>query len=151
MPLRILLTGACPCAPYVLQVEIEGHRVLYIVRQGQSFGESVLTGRNRRSTERAATACDLFTLSAENLQKLFISRPREGRLLHQALLREHLRKVKLSNIALRLVISKLMDGESILSPGGTAQATSRQDVRARTAHARPTQPSPHPRILWPSH
>ena len=64
--------------------------MLYALRQGQSFGESVLTGRRRASTVRANTACEMYTISAEDLQDLFSRRPREGRLMHASLLREHM-------------------------------------------------------------
>ena len=83
-------------------------RVLYSVKQGQSFGESVLTGRKRSETMRSQTACDLFTISKDALQDLFSRRPREGRLMHQALLREHLRKEKMRALSLRIVMNKLL-------------------------------------------
>ena len=57
----------------VLRVAL-ADRVLYSVRMGQSFGESVLTGRRRNSTMRAVSSADMFTLSAENLQELFLRR-----------------------------------------------------------------------------
>ena len=38
-------------------------RVLYRIRQGQHFGEQVLTGRRRSATHRAAAACEIFAIT----------------------------------------------------------------------------------------
>jgi CRP-like cAMP-binding protein len=83
------------------------NKVLYTVRQGQSFGESVLTGRRRAATLRAVTHCEMYTISAGDLQDLFTRRPREGTFMHQALLLEHVRKEKKRALSLRMLINKL--------------------------------------------
>jgi CRP-like cAMP-binding protein len=82
-------------------------RVLYNVKAGQSFGESVLTGRRRASTIRAITPCEMYTVSRASLHELFNKRPREGRLMHAALLREHVRKEKMRALSLRMLMNKL--------------------------------------------
>ena len=83
------------------------NRVLYSVRHGQSFGESVLTGRRRAATVRAITPCEMYTISRASLHELFNRRPREGHLMHAALLREHMRKEKLRALSLRMLMNKL--------------------------------------------
>ncbi len=75
-------------------------RVLYRIRvegkgpdaHGVHFGESVLVGRRRSATHRAAVWCEMFTISGDDLGDLFRRRPREGKILYQALLKEHVRK-----------------------------------------------------------
>merc|ERR1712226_1554434 len=42
-------------------------RVLYRVKQGQHFGETVLTGRRRIATHRATLSCEMFVISADDL------------------------------------------------------------------------------------
>lgn len=54
-------------------------RVLYRVRHGQHFGETAITGRRRSATHRAASTCEMFVLSSDDLEELFNRRPREGR------------------------------------------------------------------------
>ena len=83
------------------------NRVLYSVKQGQSFGESVLTGRRRAATMRAISPCEMYTISATDLQSLFCKRPREGRLMHASLVREHNRKEKMRALSLRMLMNKL--------------------------------------------
>ena len=82
-------------------------RVLYRVKQGSFFGESVLTGRRRAATHRAATTCDLLIISSDDLEKLFAEHPREGKLIHQAVLKEHVRKERMRGISLRLLLNKM--------------------------------------------
>lgn len=82
-------------------------RVLYRIRQGHFFGESVLTGRRRPATHRAATACELFLLTRESLSELFQKRPQEGKLIHQKVMKEHVRKERMRNISLRLLLNRL--------------------------------------------
>jgi len=80
-------------------------RVLYRLRQGQHFGESVLTGKRRSATHRAGGACEMFVISSEDLKELFEKRPHEGRLIHAAVMKEHLRKERMRNLSLRLLIT----------------------------------------------
>jgi CRP-like cAMP-binding protein len=105
--------GAQPDGLYFLlkgSVEvISGYdgRVLYRVRQGQFFGETVLTGRRRVATHRAASSCEMYIVSADDLGELFRRRPDEGKLIYAAVLREYLRKQRLRNLSLRLLLNKL--------------------------------------------
>lgn len=91
-------------------------RVLYSVRQGQSFGESVLTGRQRSATVRAVVTSEMFTISADELQDLFLRRPREGRLMHQELFKEYICKEKTRALALRLFVNRMKLGSDAKSP-----------------------------------
>jgi CRP-like cAMP-binding protein len=83
-------------------------RVLYRVRQGQHFGEEVLTGKRRVATHRAAVSCEMFQISVEDLSELFRRRPAEGKVIHAAVLREHMRKERLRVLSLRLLRNKLV-------------------------------------------
>jgi len=80
-------------------------RILYRLRQGQHFGESVLTGKRRSATHRAQGACEMFVISSEDLKELFEKRPHEGRQIHAAVMKEHLRKERMRNLSLRLLIT----------------------------------------------
>lgn len=80
---------------------------LYHVRQGGSFGESVLTGRRRSSTMRAVVACDMYTIPKDDLRTLFREHPREGQIIRQQLLREHIRKEKMRQFALASLLERL--------------------------------------------
>ena len=91
-------------------------RVLYRIRNGSHFGESVLTGRRRSATHRAASSCEMFAISAEDLSELFEKHPTEGRIILEAVMREHKRKEQLRTLSLRLLINRL--GES--SPENSA-------------------------------
>jgi hypothetical protein len=88
-------------------------RVLYRIRQGSFFGESVLTGRRRSATHRAATACEFLLLSREALSELFARRPREGKLIHQTVMREHVRKERMRGISLRLLLNRMGPGMAL--------------------------------------
>lgn len=82
-------------------------RVLYRVRQGNHFGETTLTGRRRVATHRAVTACEIYLISSEDLTELFRRRPYEGKLIHAAVLREHIHKERLRGLSLRLLINNV--------------------------------------------
>jgi CRP-like cAMP-binding protein len=82
-------------------------RVLYRVRSGQHFGETVVTGRRRTATHRAAQSCEMLAVSSSDLQQLFSSRPAEARVIISAVLAEHHRKERLRNLSLRLLIKKI--------------------------------------------
>ena len=82
-------------------------RVLYRIRQGSFFGETVLTGRRQTATHRAATTCELLMISSEDLQQIFERHPREGKVIHSAVLREHVRKERLRGLSLRLLINRM--------------------------------------------
>lgn len=82
-------------------------RVLYRIRNGSHFGESVLTGRRRSATHRAASSCEMFAISSEDLSELFEKRPHEGRIILDSVMREHKRKEQLRTLSLRLLINHL--------------------------------------------
>lgn len=82
-------------------------RVLYRIRNGSHFGESVLTGRRRSATHRAASSCEMFVVSVEDLSKLFTERPTEGRIILEAVMREHKRKEQLRNLSLKLLVNRI--------------------------------------------
>jgi len=82
-------------------------RVLYRIKQGSFFGESILTGRRRAATHRAATTCDLLLISSEDLTTLLRDHPREGKLIHSAVLKEHVRKERMRGISLRLLLNRM--------------------------------------------
>ena len=83
-------------------------RSLYRIRPGEFFGESVLTGRRRSATHRALSMCEMLCISGADLAELFAKHPREGRLIHSAVLREHMRKEKMRNLSLRLLVNKIV-------------------------------------------
>jgi len=85
-------------------------RALYRLDQGAHFGESVLTGRRRSATHCAVSACEMFVISAADLSELFERRPREGRIIHKAVLLEYRRKEKLRTLGLRMLIGRLNNG-----------------------------------------
>jgi len=82
-------------------------RVLYRIRPGSFFGESVITGRRRAATHRAATTCEMFCISNSNLGELFGKNARLGRTIYTAILREHVRKERMRNLSLRLLINRM--------------------------------------------
>jgi len=88
-------------------------RVLYRIRQGNFFGESVLTGRRRSATHRAAMACEFLLLTRDALTELFARRPREGKLIHQTVMREHVRKERMRGISLRLLLNSMGPGMAL--------------------------------------
>ena len=104
------------CLFFLLRGSIEvisgyDSRVLYRVSEGSHFGETVLTGRRRVATHRAATSCEMFIISSEDLETLFKERPAECKLMRESVLTEHLRKERMHNLTLRLVINKLGSSE----------------------------------------
>lgn len=88
-------------------------RVLYRVRAGQHFGESVLTGRRRPATHRAAGMCEMLTISADDLSDLIHRRPKEGRLIVEEVLEEHKRKERLRNLSLKLTVNRLGEARGL--------------------------------------
>ena len=91
-------------------------RQLYRIRQRQSFGEEIVTGRPRATTHRAVTQCDLYSLSSEDLHDFFQTLDEmSARNFHKHLIREHKRKAKLRAVTLRIVVVQLQalgrDGE----------------------------------------
>ena len=82
-------------------------RVLYRMRAGTFFGEAVLTGRRRAAAHRAADTCDMLCISADDLRDLFSRRPREGRIIYHAVLTEHVRKERMRNLSLRLLVNRM--------------------------------------------
>ena len=83
-------------------------KVLYMITEGEYFGESVLTGRRRPATLRAAktAVCELYTISAEALEELFAKRPREGRIIYQNVMKELKRKELMRSLALRFTLGE---------------------------------------------
>ena len=82
-------------------------RVLYRVYRDMHFGETVVTGRRRVATHRAALSCEMYSITAADLTDLFIRRPREGRMIRKAVLVEQNRKERLRLLSLRLLINRL--------------------------------------------
>ena len=84
------------------------HRVLYVIEEGEFFGESVLTGRRRLATHRVAHGklSELFALSSTSLDELFTLRPREGRQVYDTVMKELHRKELMRNISLRLTLDR---------------------------------------------
>lgn len=82
-------------------------RVLYRIRAGSFFGESVLTGRRRAATHRAADTCEMLCISSDDLTKLFNKHPRAGKIIFHAVLHEHVRKERMRNLSLRLLVNQL--------------------------------------------
>ena len=62
-------------------------RPLFQVVSGQFFGESVITGRRRESTCVANSACEMLSLSFEDLEELFTKFPAEGQKTCQAVMK----------------------------------------------------------------
>jgi len=85
----------------------EQARVLYRIRQENHFGETTVIGRRRVATHRAVTPCEIYLISTEDLMKLFRRRPVEGKLIHAAVLREHVHKERLRGLSLRLLMNNL--------------------------------------------
>jgi len=108
-------------------------RVLYRLQQGAHFGESVLTGRRRSATYRAGSPCELLALSASDLSGLFERRPREGRIIHRAVLEEYRRKEKLRQLSLRLLLGKVANGFTASGSGAADVAALRVQL-AWNAH-----------------
>ena len=85
-------------------------RVLFQVFAGSYFGESVLTGRRRESTYVAATWCETFSLSKDDLAGLFEQHPLAGQRVQHAVLAEYERKEKLRRNALSFLINSMQVG-----------------------------------------
>jgi CRP-like cAMP-binding protein len=103
---------ASTCLFFLIKGQVEvisgvDGRVLYRIQSGQFFGESVLTGRRRAASHRGAGACEMMIISTEDLQELFTRRPREGKIIYNAVLQEHVRKERMRNISLRLLMNRL--------------------------------------------
>ena len=82
-------------------------RVLYRVDSGSFFGEAVLTGRRRSATHRAALTCEMLLISGDDLRDLFAQYPREAKVIHSAVLKEHVRKERMRGLSLKLLINRL--------------------------------------------
>lgn len=95
-------------------------RVLHRIKAGNFFGESVITGRRRAATHRAASSCDMMCISGDDLSELFTKRPREGRVIHHAVLTEHLKKERMRNLSLRLLANRMEKGDGEQPLGAAA-------------------------------
>jgi len=71
------------------------------------FGESVLTGRRRQFTHKAASYCETLVLTKEDLITLFEKNPRSGKRIVKTLLAEVDRKEKLQTLLMRFIIGSL--------------------------------------------
>ena len=110
-------------------------RVLYRVRQGQHFGETVLTGSRRPATHRAAAPCEMMVISSDELSELFKRRPVEGKLIKEAVLAEHVRKERMRSLSLRLLINKLGDGSPAQSLEGNIEDLTFENSKAHQQRA----------------
>jgi len=114
----IFTKGSASQALYFLikgQVEVVSgvdDRVLYRIRAGCFFGESVLTGRRRAAEHRASTMCEMLYISDTDLKQLFVKYPREGRLIHKTVMAEHRNKERIRLLALRMLINRILTHHS---------------------------------------
>ena len=90
-------------------------RVLYRVKPGSFFGEQVLMGRRRSATHRASSACEMMSISIDDLNDLLQKHPEEGRIIQHQVLQEHVRKERMRNLSLRMLILQLEKKDGGLS------------------------------------
>jgi CRP-like cAMP-binding protein len=80
--------------------------VLYSIDERDLFGESVLTGGRRSATHRAGpSGAELYAIAADALRDLLNSRPREGRVVLEAVMLELRRKDLMQSMSLRLMLN----------------------------------------------
>jgi hypothetical protein len=64
----------------------------------------VLTGRRYSATHRAITPCEMATIAADDLRKLFHRFSVEGKVLYQSLLRSHQQKETVRRVQMRMYV-----------------------------------------------
>lgn len=76
----------------------------------------------------AATWCEMFVISAEDLSALFLRCPREGKMIHRAVLAEHKRKEQMRALSMRFLIRALEKESSVQPP--TAISEKKRQIAA---------------------
>ena len=64
----------------------------------------------------------MLCISADDLRDLFSRRPREGRIIYHAVLTEHVRKERMRNLSLRLLVNRMEQSE----PGDSDESENRK-------------------------
>ena len=85
-------------------------RVLYRIKPGNFFGESAMTGRKRGATHRAGTTCEMMCLSTDDLSTLFEKHTNEALIIKHEVLFEHMRKERMRNLSVRLLVNHMEKG-----------------------------------------